>query len=338
MADFDPNGVGVKGTIFGLPYDTEQADILIIPMPWDVTVSYNSGTIDGPAAILEASSQIDYEIPGVALPWKTKVAMLEIPEMWYSTGVNLRFKARSYIDWLESDSPKDEREEMLLKCEEINTHCEQLMTYIQQETKYWLDQGKKTILLGGDHSTPFGHIQALSQKHDDFGILQIDAHADLRTAYEGFKYSHASVMYNVLEETSISRLVQVGVRDYCEEEFARIESTDLHVKTFFDQHLKEERFQGKTWHQQCEEIIAVLPEQVYVTVDIDGLKPEFCPSTGTPVPGGMDTDELFYLFKMLKESGKEIMGADLVEVAPGATEWDANVGARVLWRLTQLLS
>ena len=170
------------------------------------------------------------------------------------------------------------------------------------------------------------------------GILQIDAHADFRKAYEGFTYSHASIMYNVLDRVNVERLVQVGIRDYCEEEFNRIELGDLHVKCFFDQHLKEEQFQGKTWHQQCEEIVSHLPSKVYLSVDIDGLRPEFCPSTGTPVPGGLDTDQLFYLFKMVKESGKEVLGADLVEVAPGPTEWDANVGARVLWRMVHLLS
>ncbi len=338
MAAFDPNGVGVKGTLFGLPYDVENADIIVIPVPWDVTVSYNSGAIDGPASILEASSQIDYEIPGVTSPWKTKVAMLEIPEMWHTQGIQLRTKAHVYIKWLEQGSPKDEEEEMLARRDEINLECAQLMSYVKQQSAYWQGKGKKTILLGGDHSTPLGHIQACNEKYGEFGILQIDAHADLRKAYEGFTYSHASIIYNVLAECEVSRLVQVGVRDYCEEEFKRIDSENLHIKTFFDQHLKEDQFDGMTWRQQCEEIIEVLPEKVYLTVDIDGLKPAYCPNTGTPVPGGMDTDQLFYLLKKLKSSGKEIVGADLVEVAPGASEWDANVGARVLWRMVQLFN
>ena len=338
MERFNPNGVGIRGTLFGLPYTEEEADIVVIPIPWDVTVSYGSGTANAPGAILNASVQIDYEIPGITAPWKTKVAMVEIPEMWHNKGIQLRKKAESYINWLERGSPEESKNEMLLATNEINDACRQLMVYIEQETKYWLDQGKKTILLGGDHSTPFGHISALNAKHGAFGILQIDAHADLRASYEGFEYSHASIMYNVLQQFPISRLVQLGIRDYCQEEFDRIAPNDLHVKTFFDQHLKEERFQGRNWHQQCEEIVAVLPEKVYITVDIDGLRPEFCPNTGTPVPGGIDTDELFYLFKMLKESGREIVGADLVEVVPGTTDWDANVGARVLWRLTQLVA
>lgn len=338
MSDFNPNTVGLKGTLFGLPYDTESADIIVIPIPWDVTVSYGSGTANGPLAILNASYQIDYEIPGVDSPWQTKVTMLEIPEMWYSLGRKLRNKATSYIDWLESGSPSIYKEDMLAGLEEINGQCRQLMTYVNQESKYWQSKGKKTILLGGDHSTTLGHMEASLEEHGEYGILQIDAHADLRKAYEGFTYSHASIMYNMLQRTSVSRLVQVGVRDYCEEEFYRIEPDDLHIKTFFDQHIKEDQFQGKLWHQQCEEIIEVLPEKVYVSVDIDGLRPEFCPGTGTPVPGGLDTDQLFYLFKMLKESGKEIVGADLVEVAPGKNEWDANVGARVLWRMAQLLN
>jgi len=338
MAAFDPNGVGVKGTLFGLPYDSENADIIVIPMPWDATVSYNSGTIDGPAAILEASSQIDYEIPGITAPWKTKVAMLEIPGMWHTKGIQLRMKAQAYIDWLEKGSPEEEKEDMLARRDEVNKQCAQLMTYVRQESEYWQNKGKKTILLGGDHSTPLGHMQAITEKHGEIGILQIDAHADLRKAYEGFTYSHASIMHNVMDKCAISRLVQVGVRDYCEEEFERIEASGLKMKTFFDQHLKEDQFGGITWQEQCDEIIEVLPEKVYLSLDIDGLRPEFCPSTGTPVPGGMDTDQLFYLLKKLKGSGKEVVGADLVEVAPGHSEWDANVGARVLWRIVQLLN
>lgn len=335
--DFNPNGVGVKGTLFGLPYDTESAEVIVIPIPWDVTVSYGSGTSKGPAAIREASAQIDYELPDIPNAWKLGVAMAEIPEVWESLGKSLRVKSEIYINWLENGSDPTEQVEMEERLSEINEQCAQLMRYVQQETAYWHEQGKQTILLGGDHSTPLGHILACAKREGDMGVLQIDAHADLRKAYEGFDYSHASIMYNVLEHAEITKLVQVGVRDYCEEERDYIDASDGRVVTFFDQHIKEAQFKGKTWDQQCDEIVAQLPNKVYVSFDIDGLDPKLCPNTGTPVPGGFELEQVSYLIKKVVQSGRKIVGADLNEVSPDTDEWDANVGARALYRLASLL-
>ncbi len=337
LEDFNPNAVGIKGTLFGLPFDTNTAKVIVIPIPWDVTVSYGSGTSEGPAAILEASAQIDYEIPTISDAWKLGVAMAEIPEVWESLGKDLRVKSEIYIDWLESGSDPSQQDEMKERLSEINTECAQLMKYVQQETEYWHRQGKSTILLGGDHSTPLGHMIACAEREGEIGILQIDAHADLREAYEGFEYSHASIMQNVLKREEITKLVQVGIRDYCKEEADFIEHSDGRVVTFFDQDLKASHYSGKDWNQQCEEIIAELPEKVYISFDIDGLDPKLCPNTGTPVPGGFDLDQVNYLIKQVVKSGRKIVGADLNEVSPAADEWDANVGARALYHLVGLL-
>jgi agmatinase len=181
-------------------------------------------------------------------------------------------------------------------------------------------------------------MMSLASNHDSFGILQIDAHADLREAYEGFDYSHASVMYNALELAQVDKLVQVGVRDFCEEELFRIQKSHGRIKTFFDQDIKTAAFEGKTWQTQCIEIIKTLPEKVYISFDIDGLDPKLCPSTGTPVPGGLDFAQAMYLIKEVVKSGRTIIGCDLNEVAPGVNEWDANVGARVLYRMALLMA
>ncbi len=337
LEGFNPNAVGIKGTLFGLPFDTDSARVIVIPIPWDVTVSYGSGTSEGPAAILEASAQIDYEIPDIPNAWKLGVAMAEIPEVWESLGKDLRVKSEVYIDWLENGSDASEQEAMEERLSEINAQCAQLMKYVQQETEYWHQQGKATVLLGGDHSTPLGHIIACAQREGEVGVLQIDAHADLREAYEGFEYSHASIMQNVLKQKEITKLVQVGIRDYCKEEADYIEHSNGRVVTFFDQHLKEDQYNGKSWRQQCEEIIAELPEKVYISFDIDGLDPKLCPNTGTPVPGGFELDQVNYLIRQVVKSGRKIVGADLNEVSPAEDEWDANVGARALYQLTGLL-
>lgn len=335
---FNPNGVGVKGTLFGLPYDQESADIIVIPVPWDVTVSYSSGTADGPAAILEASAQIDYAQTDIANAWQMKIAMAEIPEVWYAKGKALRKRAEKYIDWLEAGSDPNEALGMQSLCDEINANCAQLMEYVQQECAYWSSKGKLTILLGGDHSTPLGHIKALAAEYKSFGVLQIDAHADLRKAYEGFSFSHASIMHNVLQSAGVTRLVQVGVRDFCEEELTRIHEQEGRVKTFFDQELKAEQYEGTSWQSQCEQIIAELPDKVYISFDIDGLDPKLCPNTGTPVPGGFELEQVLYLIKALVKSGRTIIGCDLNEISPDDSEWDANVGARALYRMALLMA
>lgn len=130
---------------------------------------------------------------------------------------------------------------------------------MKNQTKKFLTEGKLVGLLGGDHSTPLGFLRALSEQYNRFGILHIDAHADLRKAYEGFTYSHASIMYNALKLPAVNRLVQVGIRDFCEEEMQVIERGMGRVKTFFDQDIKAAQYSGKTWEMICHEIIKELP-------------------------------------------------------------------------------
>ena len=113
-----------------------------------------------------------------------------------------------------------------------------------------------------------------------------------------------------------------------------IESSNGRIKTFFDWDLKKAQYEGKTWSQSVNEIIKELPKRVYISFDIDGLKPNLCPNTGTPVAGGFELEEISYLFFELVKAGKEIIGFDLNEVAQGKSDdWDANVGARALWNL-----
>ena len=175
------------------------------------------------------------------------------------------------------------------------------------------------------------------------GILHFDAHADMRQAYEGFEHSHASIMYNLISKTDLTRLVQVGIRDFCAEELNFIQENPVKITTFFDSDIYEQRMNGRTWHEICEQIIKNLPLEVYISFDIDGLDPRFCPHTGTPVPGGLDFQEALYLIKKIARSGRKIVGFDLNEVSPGIpgtatdhdtfAEWDANVAARLLYKL-----
>ena len=142
-------------------------------------------------------------------------------------------------------------------------------------------------------------------------------------------------MYNVLENLpSVSHLVSVGIRDFSSDEQTYAKEAKKRVRVFYDAQLKEQKFSGITWKSQAENIVSELPEKVWISFDIDGLDPKFCPSTGTPVPGGLDFYEALFLFKTLVDSGRQIIGFDLCEVAPNAqSEWDANVGMRMLYQL-----
>ncbi len=335
IAAFDPNGLGdTSGNIYGLPFTPAEAKLVILPVPWEVTVSYQAGTALAPEAILEASFQVDLYDPFVKDAWKLGISMKEIDQSTKQKSGLLRLKAEKYILELSVGFNPDENAELLAIRNEINLAGRELNKWVKNESLKLLKRGKVVALLGGDHSTPLGLMQALAEKHS-YGILHIDAHADLREAYEGFEYSHASIMYNAIQIPQVNRLVQVGIRDYCEAEFNLIES-DKRISTYFDRDLKHLEYAGETWSTVCDQIIDTLPEKVYVSFDIDGLDPKLCPHTGTPVPGGLELEQSLYLIEKLVYSGRTIIGFDLNEVAPGDDEWDANVGARLLYRLANM--
>jgi agmatinase len=208
--------------------------------------------------------------------------------------------------------------------------------WVYDQVRRRLEEGKLVGVVGGDHSVPFGAIRAVAERHPGLGILHVDAHADLRRAYEGFRWSHASIMHNVLGLPPVSRIVQVGIRDYSDEEDETIRANPDRVRTHFDADLRRALFDGESFSRVAGRVVADLPRQVYLSFDIDGLDPALCPHTGTPVLGGLSFAEVSALLRTLVESGRRIVGFDLNEVAPdpdGGSEWDGNVGARILYKL-----
>ena len=331
LENFDPDGPGIEGRLFGLPFTPQTASLVVVPVPWEVTVSYHTGAANGPSAILNASTQVDLFIKDIPDAWRAGIALLNVPHNLIEESDKLRSLAREHIRKYNNSEPYLLNDPILLK---INESCETLNIYVKSITQKLLDAGKMVALIGGDHSTPLGFIRALSERHERFGILQIDAHADLRKTYQGFTYSHASIMYNALKLPAVKKLVQVGVRDYCEEEMIKIHRSKGRITTFFDEEIKTSQYNGKTWDEICDEIVMALPHHVYISFDIDGLDPKLCPNTGTPVPGGFDFFEIVYLIKKIVSVGKKIIGFDLNEVAGKSdSDWDANVGARILYQL-----
>lgn len=337
LSNFNPNDVGVdNGNYFGLPYTPFKSSVVFISIPWDVTTSYKPGTAKGPQAILQASTQLDYFDFDVPNAWQIGHGTVPMDMEIMKKSINNRKKAQDIIEHLEEGGTLDDLE-ISKKLKKINKASRELNDLVYHSSSEWLNKGKLVALVGGEHSVPLGFMKALGERNPSFGILQIDAHADLRKAYEGFTFSHASIMYNALGLASVTKLVQVGIRDICQDEIDLAKGDDR-IAMFDDYLLKYAAFEGKTWAQQCDEIISQLPDKVYVSFDIDGLTPEHSPNTGTPVAGGLTFHQAMYLIKKVVDSKRTIIGIDLNEVAPDKnSEWDANVGARVLYKLSNFM-
>jgi agmatinase len=332
LKDFNENENGLRDHgIFGLPFSPEESELVLLPLPWEATVSYSSGTAGGPKAILDASQQIDLYDPLNPGAWREGIAMIDISPDILFKGKELRAKTEEYLSkYFEGEVDKDLQSY-------INKECGLFKEEVKERTKKILEEGKFVGVVGGDHSVPLGFMEALGEKYDSFGILHIDAHADLRDAYEGLEYSHASIFFNALKTKNISKLVQVGIRDFSIGEKELVEREKERVVMFTDYDIRKRLFEGSTWIKVCEDIIKELPQNVYISFDIDGLLPHLSPNTGTPVMGGFSVEEMVFLFEKVLQSGRKIVGFDLCEVSPGKDgEWDGNVGARVLYKLCLL--
>jgi agmatinase len=339
LSNYDPNSVGnPNNNIFGLPTTEDSADLVILPVPWEVTVSYAAGTARAPEAIFKASLQVDLFDPDMPDAWQRGYYMRPADKKILMKSDYLRKEAELYIDYISKGEDVSANQFMTKTLREVNEGSRYLNTWVYEQTKALLAKGKRVALLGGDHSTPLGYMKAIAEKYGDFGILQIDAHFDLREAYEGFDYSHASIMYNALKEIpELKKLVQVGIRDFGSDEWELAQNSRGRVVSYLDRNIKIRQYEGESWKQISEEIIAQLPEKVFISFDMDGLDPKLCPNTGTPVQGGFETEQVFYLFNKLRQSGRQILGFDLNETGVGESDWDANVGARVLYKMCNLL-
>lgn len=336
---FDPNATAVADAgIFGFPFTKQNAKLILIPIPWEVTTSYGAGTSLGPASIYECSRQIDvmHADTGKAYEkgiywWEQDAALIK----------ELNDKYKPFAKKITSCMENGEKipADLLSHQSNINMASHKLNKNLYEKTMDLLSKNKMVGIVGGDHSAPLGAIQATIDFYKkDISILHIDAHADLRNAYQGYKHSHASIMRNVMESALPPKnLVQVGIRDYCPEESDYIEK-HWNITTYFDRDLKRSLNKGTSWLENCETIISSLEsDNVYISFDIDGLDPSLCPNTGTPVPGGLYYDQVCDLFHTLVTSKKRIIGFDLCEVTPTDMHsldcWDGNVGARVLYNL-----
>jgi len=335
---FDPNAAGQRnGRFGGLPTTPEEAEVLLLPVPWDVTVSSGDGTRSGPAAILDVSPQLEFLNPRNGRVW-TSLAMLPAPQRLNAAGFLLRSRAADVIRWIENGESPARAQTMHALRETINAGCAEMVVAVDKACRPWIEQSRIVGVVGGDHSTPLGLYRALARHHGPFGILHVDAHCDLRLAYEGFRFSHASIMRNAWEEELVQQLVQVGVRDFCAEELETLAASHGRMIAWDARSLARRTATGEPWAKTVGQILEPLPRDVVVSLDIDGLEPWLCPHTGTPVPGGLDYEACFFLFEELVERGHRILGFDVTEVcpAPDGGGVDAIVGARAVYRLACL--
>jgi agmatinase len=337
IENYDPGGVGqLNGNLFGLPFNYDSAKSIVIGVPWEVTVSYGAGTANAPQQILDASPQLDlfdFDNPD---GWKEGIFMMEIPQDILEKNNYYRARAAQIIDRLEKGRALTDTPDLTEVLTEINLACQSVNQWLFDRTQQAIKDGKRVAVIGGDHSSPLGLFQALATNYPNYGILHIDAHADLRNAYEGFEFSHASIMFNAMKIPQISKLVQVGLRDISHEEVNLINRSNNRIVAYYDPFIKQKLYSGTTWLDLCREIISHLPEYVHISFDVDGLDPKLCPNTGTPVPGGLELEQTYLLFRELVNSGRKVIGFDLCEV--GNAEWDGNVGARIVYKLINLMN
>lgn len=326
LSTFDPDAPGaLHDGLFGLPHTLEQALVQVVPVPWEATTSYGRGTARAPERVVEASRQVDLFDPVTGHPWKRGIAMVPLDPQVVAWNEAACADALPIVAAGGAHTP-----DLQAALARVNALSEKMNGWVYERTREVFARRAIPGILGGDHSVSFGAIRAAAERHPGLGILHVDAHADLREAYEGFTWSHASIFYNVHERVpGVGRLVQVGIRDYGRAEAERIERWH-DVTTYTDHELGWEMASGEPFMRIAARIVRQLPKKVWVSFDIDGLDPSLCPATGTPVPGGLSWRDALLLLQSLSEE-HEIVGFDLVEV--GDDEWDANVGARLLYKL-----
>lgn len=321
--------------IFALPATLKNSKVVLIPVPWDVTTSYGGGTSLGPQAIFNASAQVDLYDFEVKESHEAGYFMLDINKKLLQQNNLLRKKALPVMNALNNGKTLSAAHKATQKI--INQACEKMYDWVYETTLEYLKQDKIVGVVGGDHSVPLGAIKAIGEAYSgDFGILHLDAHLDLRKAYHGFNHSHASIMYNVFHLKNRPRkITQFGIRDFSREEYELVINNPDYFDTHFDVETQNKKMSGVSWIDICDKAIRGLPDNIYVSFDIDGLNPTLCPDTGTPVPGGLEFSEVLTLLASIHKHKKRIVGFDLVEVSKGSSrhEWNENVGARTLFKL-----
>ena len=313
MLDFDDPAADGSGW-FGS--EVSSGKLAIIEVPFDATSSHHRRAGHGPDAMRSASHQVELTLIDNRCPAQMGIVSQRLPVE------SLNAKAGQAMHQLRQGDPT-----AALLVDDLSYQLDSML--IDAVRDHWAQQ-RQIVVLGGDHSISYGAIKAAIQEYPDLGILHLDAHADLRSAYEGVNCSHASIMNRVKALKPDLPLTQVGLRDLGAYEKTRI-ADDETIVAFYDEALVHQQFLGMPWAEQARAIMATLPSVVWLSFDIDALDPSLCPHTGTPVPGGLTYYQAIDLIDRIHTSGRTLIGADLTEVA--GDPYDSLIGARLLYRI-----
>jgi agmatinase len=274
----------------GVACAPEQARTVLLPVPYERTTTYGKGAADGPAALLEASTQVEHFDEELSC---------EALEQGVATLAPLT----------------------------VDGMPDLLAEVLEREVGIHLDAGRCVGCLGGEHSLSLGPIRAAVARHPGLGVLQVDAHPDLRDEYEGTRYGHGCVMRRVLEGPDLAALVQVGLRAVSEEDDPVLRR-EPRVRPFYAWELAR-----RTAGEWIEEVVEALPGKVYLSFDLDGLDPSVVPGTGTPEPGGLSWWDALALLRAVCER-REVVAFDVVELAPQAgTHLSEFAAARLVFKI-----
>ena len=259
LDDFDPDAPASGDGLFGLPHTEDQAAVVVIPVPFEATASYRRGTRNAPNAILSASKQVDLHDLETGEPWRAGIA-IQSEDPRFSEWNDLA--AADALALIAEGGVDPSHSEQVAQAERVDAVMEKMNQLVYEKTAAVLKKGKIPAILGGDHSVPFGAIRAAAEKYPGLGILHVDAHADLRKAYEGFTWSHASILYNVRTRIpGLGHTVQVGIRDVGQQE-RQFSEEDLELTTWFHPLVAWELAGGETWLRLVNRMIAPLPDTV----------------------------------------------------------------------------
>lgn len=263
--------------------------------PYEHTSSYHAGSKGGPAAIIRASQFVELYDEELDRESYRRGGICTLPPLEFGDNVD-----------------------------------EAAVTLIEERTTRLLADGKFPIMLGAEHTVTLGAVRAAYAKCPDLCVVQIDAHSDLREAYEGNKYSHASVMARVHELGA--RIVQVGIRAQCTEEAQLIRSSDR-IHTLYAHQLKSQAVEK--W---VADTLRHVPQNVYVTIDADGFDPSIIPAVGTAEPNGLTWGEGLAVLRAVF-GGRNVVGMDVVEIAPqaGSTISEFTL-AKLIYKLIGVLA
>ncbi|MEC4890690.1 MAG: agmatinase [Nitrospira sp.] len=273
---------GAEGNFLGIdePWcHPGQAGVYVLPAPYEHTSSYILGSDRGPSAIIEASHQVEF--------YDEQLGYEPFRE-WKGIATATPLDLKGQVDGAAVDA-------------------------IEAFVAPHVGTGRLLVTLTGEHTGALGAIRAHAKRYPDLCVVQIDAHGDLRQAYEGNPFSHASVMARVVDDGH--PLVQVGIRSICQEEVQRIKSTDR-IATFFAASILDPSgpYEGKA-SRWVPEVVAACKGPVYLTFDCDGLDASIIPALGTPEPGGLGWYDTLHLITALA-NGPGIVGMDISEIAP----------------------